>query len=158
MPNRDLGEHVIDEMGGCIGHAPSATRRTEPPPFARKGDEPIVAAGIAVDTKESMGEDAAVEIGADFALDEAGDGRARRSGAAEEGLEFAPDDLMKEGLLGLVTFVSVDGWESIGTGRRQEGRSQSGPCEGIGARGELAGTWPSDSLYRGSPVWLRVGG
>jgi hypothetical protein len=32
--------------------------------------------------------------------------------------------------------------EPIGTGRRQGGRSQSGPFEGVGARGELAGTRP----------------
>jgi len=56
-----------------------------------------------------VGEDAALEIGADLALDEAGDGRPRRSCAGEEGLEFGSDDPVEEGLLGLVTCVLLDG-------------------------------------------------
>ena len=42
-------------------------------------------------------------------LDEARDGHASRSCAGEEGLEFVADDFIEEGLLGLVTFVPVDG-------------------------------------------------
>jgi len=45
-----------------------------------------------------------------LALDEARDGHASRSCAGEEGLELVADDLMEEGLLGLVTFVPVDGY------------------------------------------------
>jgi len=87
-----------------------------------------------------MSEDAAFEIGADFALDEAGDGRARRSCSAEEGLELAPDDLVEEGLLGLVTFVPVDGEGSGGTGsRRRRGRSPSCPLRSVRARGRTRG-------------------
>ena len=63
-----------------------------------------------------MGQNTALEIGAHLALDEASDGGPDRSGTAEEGLELGSDDLMEEGLLGLVAFVAVDGWEPIGTG------------------------------------------
>jgi len=63
-----------------------------------------------------MGEDAALEIGADLALDESGDGGARRSRPGQEGLELVADDGVEKSLLGLVTFVPVDGGESIGTG------------------------------------------
>jgi hypothetical protein len=75
-----------------------------------------VTAVVAVDAKESMGEDAALEIAAHLAFDEAGDGRPHRSCVGEEGLEFVADDGVEEGLLGLVAFVPVDGWGPIGTG------------------------------------------
>ena len=75
-----------------------------------------------------MGEYTAVQIGADLALDELGDGRPGRSCSGEEGLELVADDLMEEGLLGLVAFVPVDGEGSSGTGSKRRGeRSQSGP-------------------------------
>jgi hypothetical protein len=99
-----------------------------------------------MNSQESVSEHTAVQIGTDLALDEAGDGHVSRSCSGEEGLELVADDLMEEGLLGLVTFVPVDGGKPIGTGRWQGGRSQSGPCEGVGARGELAGTWPPTRL------------
>ncbi len=103
-------------------------------------------ASVAVDAQEAMGEHAALEVGTNLALDETSDGSTRGSGAREERLHILADDAMEERLLGLVAFVPVDGGEPIGTGRRQEGRSQSGPCEGIGARGELAGTRPPTRL------------
>ena len=88
-----------------------------------------------------MGEDAALEIAADLAFDEAGDGRPHRSCAGEEGLELVADDLMEKGLLGLVTFVLVDGGGSSGTSsKRRGGRSQSGPLGSAQASGEAAGT------------------
>jgi len=80
-----------------------------------------VSACTAVDAKESVGEDAALEIAADLALDEAGDGRPRRPRSGEEGLEFIPHDFVKERLFGLVTCVAVDGEESIGTASNRSG-------------------------------------
>jgi len=128
-------------VGGGIRHPPTSTRRTESPAFAREGDEPIVTAGVAVDAKESVGEDAAREIAADLAFHEASDGRPRRSRACEEGLELVADDLMEKRLLGLVTFVPVDGVEPIGTGSKRRGeRSQSGPLGSAQASRERAGT------------------
>ncbi len=44
-----------------------------------------MSAGVAVDAEESVGQDAAIEVGADLALDEAGDEGARRANASEEG-------------------------------------------------------------------------
>ena len=100
-----------------------------------------MATGIAVDAKESVGKDAALEIGANLTRDEAGDGSPRRSCAGEEGLEFVANDLMEKGLLGLVTFVPVDGEGSSGTGSKRRGeRSQSGPLGSAQASRERAGT------------------
>jgi len=52
----------------------------------------MVTAGVAVDAKESVREDAAREIAADLAFDEASDGRPRRSRACEERFELRSDD------------------------------------------------------------------
>ena len=92
----DLGEDPVDEVGGGIGHAATAAGGAEPAPLAREGDEAIVPAGIAVDAQESMGEDAALEDGAELSFDEA----RQRAGAlaGQEGLE--------NGLLGPVAFVA----------------------------------------------------
>jgi hypothetical protein len=75
-----------------------------------------VTAVVAVDAQKAMGQNTALEIAPNLALDEAGDGGARGSRACEERFELRSDDLMEEGLLGLVAFVAVDGWEPIGTG------------------------------------------
>ena len=71
---------------------------------------------VAVDAQKAMGQNTALEIAPNLALDEASDGGAHRSCVGDEGLELGSDDLMEEGLLGLVAFVAVDGWEPIGTG------------------------------------------
>jgi hypothetical protein len=89
-----------------------------------------MAAAVAVDAKESMGEDAALEIGAHLALDEPGDGGPHPFCVGEEGLEFVAEDGVEEGLLGLVAFVPGDGWGPIGTGLGTGKRSSawSGRC------------------------------
>ena len=78
LPDRDLGQHPVDEMSRGVGHPPATTRGTESAPLARKADEAIVSAGVAVDAQESMSQYAAFEIGADLSLDEAGNGGALR--------------------------------------------------------------------------------
>jgi hypothetical protein len=87
-----------------------------------------VTAVVAVDAKESIGEDAALEIAAHLALDEAGDGRPHRSCVGEEWLEFVADDGVEEGLLGLLAFVPVDGWGPIRTGLGTRKCAWSGRC------------------------------
>jgi hypothetical protein len=104
-------------VGRCVGHAATAARWTEPAALAAEGDEPVVAAGVAVNADESVGQHAAFEIRADLPLDEAGDGRPFRSRAGEEGDELRADDFVQESLLGLVANVVGDGGRSAGTGR-----------------------------------------
>jgi hypothetical protein len=62
-------------VGGGIRRAASPTRRTKASSLAGEGDEPVVTAGVAVDAQEAVGQHATLKIGADLALDEAGDGR-----------------------------------------------------------------------------------
>jgi len=71
-------------------------------------------ARVAVDTQESMREDAALEIRTDLALHEASDRCALPSRTSEEWLDLLADDFVQKGLLGLVTFVLDGGKKSIG--------------------------------------------
>jgi len=100
----------------------------------------IVSARIAAHAHESVSQNAAFEVGADLAFDEAGDGRPHRSRAGEEGLELVADDLVEERFLGLVAFV-LDGEGAVGTGARRRGeRPESCLVEGTQASGVLACT------------------
>ena len=103
-------------MSRGVGHAATTARRTEAATLAAESDEAVLAAGIAVDADESMGEYATLEVRPDLALHESGDGRALRSRSGEEGHELRADDFVQEGLLGFVTNVVGDGGRSAGTG------------------------------------------
>ncbi len=92
--------------------------------------------------EKTVSENSAVQVGAEFALDEAGHRRTIASGSGEEGLELLPDDFVKERLLGLVAFV-LDGEGSVGTGAKRRGeRLESCLLEGVQASGVLACTGP----------------
>ena len=109
LADRHLGEDAFHEVRRRIGHAAATARGTEPPILARKRQQAVAAAGIAVEPKETTGEDTTREIGAQLALDEAGHGMLALAGAREEGLEVLPDDLVQQGLLGAVARVAGAG-------------------------------------------------
>jgi hypothetical protein len=52
-------QHTIDQVRGGIGHTPACAARTYGASLARKSDEQVVAAGVAVGTHETVREDAA---------------------------------------------------------------------------------------------------
>lgn len=87
----------------------------EAPTLAAERDEAVVSAGIAMDSEEAVSEHATLEVGADLALDEAGDRGAGRAGAHNERHELSANHFVKERLLGLVTGVVGDGRASAGT-------------------------------------------
>ena len=55
--------------------------------------------------KKTLGEDAAIEISTNFALDEASDGRSPLARVGEECLDALSDDFVKKRLLRLVALV-----------------------------------------------------
>jgi hypothetical protein len=59
LADRNLGQNAVDEVCGGVGHAAAAAGGTKAAPLARKGDEAIVAAVVAVQAQEAVGEDAA---------------------------------------------------------------------------------------------------
>jgi hypothetical protein len=83
LPDRDLGQYAVDEMSSGFGHAPATAGRTESSSSRREGNEPVVAEGVAVDAEEFVVDDAALEIAAELAFDEASHGRPRRSRACQ---------------------------------------------------------------------------
>ena len=64
-----LWEHVLDEMGSRLGHAPRGAGRAEAAALAGEGDHEVVAAVVTACAGEAAGKDAALEIGAQLALD-----------------------------------------------------------------------------------------
>ncbi len=101
-----------------------------------------MAASIAVDAKKAVRKHAALEVGAELALDEMRHRGAVPPRSGEEGLELVPDDFVKERLLGLVAFV-LDGEGSVGTGAKRRGEGpESCLLEGVQARGVLVCTGP----------------
>ena len=56
------GKNVIGQMCGSLGHAPCVAGGAYAAPFAREGDEEVVAAFVAVGADEAFGENSAVEI------------------------------------------------------------------------------------------------
>ena len=59
-----FGQHAVDEVRGRVCHAPATAGWTQPPPFTRKRDKSIVAAGIAVNAQKTFGENPAGQVGA----------------------------------------------------------------------------------------------
>jgi hypothetical protein len=115
-----------------------------------------MAAGVAVDTEEAVGEHAAFEIAPDLAFDEAGDGGAGFSSPGQERDELCADDLVEEGLLGLVASVVGDGRASAGTASAGRGeRSRDCPVMGLRATRVRRSTLSTDR--RLEPRLLRLG-
>ena len=75
-------------MSRGVGHATTTTGRTEATTLTREGDESVLAAGVAMDAEESVGQHAALELGADLAFDEPGDGGACEASPGKEGHEL----------------------------------------------------------------------
>jgi hypothetical protein len=104
-----VGQHVVDEVRGGVGHTPAAAGGAEAAAFASKRDELIAHAARAVHAREAVGEQAALEVAAQLALDEARQAVARigSTGALEKGLEVGEQRLMQHAALGLAATTDV---------------------------------------------------
>ena len=60
LPDRHIGEHMIDEMGGALRHPAAAAAGTQRPALAGERDQPVQAAVTAAKPREPTGEPAAV--------------------------------------------------------------------------------------------------
>ena len=99
-----------------------------------------MAACITVDVKKAVRKHAELNVDVDLSLDEMCHGGAVPPRSGEEGLEFVPDDFVKERLLGLVAFV-LDGEGSVGTRAKRRGEGpESCLLEGVQASGLRACT------------------
>ena len=157
LAHGDLGKNAVDEMGGGVGHAPSGTGGTEAS-LTREGDQTVVAAFVAVQTEEAMSQHAALEIGAELALDETGHRSPPRLRAGQEGLEFRLDDAIEDALLGTARLVSIllaAAVRATGMGSRRCERAHSGgalpaSCQAPSAANALIGVLPTETEAIGS--------
>ena len=71
-------QHMIHEVRRAFGHPPSAATRTDRPPLAREGHEPLERALPAPDAREAMGQHPAAKELPELVDDEAGKATAVR--------------------------------------------------------------------------------
>jgi len=90
---------------GGVGHSAPSTGGAEATPLARKRDEAIVAAGVAVEPQKTVSEDSTVEVCAHLLLDEAGRRVIAFARSCQEGPELFTNDCVQHGLLGPVPLV-----------------------------------------------------
>lgn len=106
LPDGDLGDHVVGEVGGRLGHASPAARGAEPAVLAREGDHPVVAASSTPNARGALGQDPAVEEVSELLLDES---RQRPLAVGldvrDERLEVSLERLVEDGLFGTSAFV-----------------------------------------------------
>jgi hypothetical protein len=126
LPNGHVGEHVIEQVGGALGHPAPAATRTEGAPFTRKRDQPIEAAVATAKSREPAGKPATLQKVPELLLDEAGQAFpiAQADRLRAKGLEVIVHDLIKRTLRGTPRFVP------------RRGRGHSRPAGGRGANEE----------------------
>jgi len=129
----DLGGLERGELGGVLHPAGVAGGADVGLAGGGEGDEPLETAVRTADSRETSGEDAAVEIRPQLALDrgrQASTVRGPRSCGGEERLEPLADDLVEEGLLGLAPPIPAE--------RRGGGAAVVLPGRGVLGRGRHA--------------------
>ncbi len=100
LANGDLGQEAVDEVRSRVGHAASDARRAAAAALAREGHEPVDAALRAAHPHEAEREQAALEVRAQLAHDEARDAAATLLRSREEGLEVLPNRAVERRVLG----------------------------------------------------------
>ena len=100
-------QHLVDEIGGPLRHAPPPTARTEATPLAGEGQEALERAVGAPQPREAVGEHAAREELAELLLDEPGQAAAVAAvrDFSEEGLQVLPNDGVEHGVPGVAGWI-----------------------------------------------------
>jgi len=100
LAHRLLGEDLVDEERGALGHAPRAAARAEAAALAAEGDEVLGAAAVTGDAKEAVLESSAGEEVLELARDMPWQGRSlRREMHLKDGIVLL-DEAVEKGLLG----------------------------------------------------------
>ncbi len=64
-----MWQHVVGEVCGDLAHAASVAGGADAPAFARERDQPFVVAVLTPGPREAMGQNAALEVAPEVALD-----------------------------------------------------------------------------------------
>ncbi len=101
LPQGNVGQDPIDQERGRVCHPPARAARADAAAAARKGDQQVVATGVAVCPREAPAEVAAAEVGTQLLLDVAGQAAfIVRARVGEERLQVATDKIVQDGFLG----------------------------------------------------------
>ena len=106
-----VGPHLIDQVGGALGHPMATATRTDRAALAREGDEAVEGAIVAMKPGKPTGEPPAPEHVAKLLLDEPRQAFpvAQTGCLGAEGLEILAHDLIDRALGGPARFVSRRG-------------------------------------------------
>ena len=86
-PHRHPRQDLVGQAGGGVRHPPPHTTGAERASLARERDHTLRAAVLAPHAQEAMGEDAALQVGAQLLLDVDRQLPVRGTSALDEGLE-----------------------------------------------------------------------
>ena len=92
-------------MGRCALHPAGRAGGAKAAPLAREGDQQLVATCRAAHPRETLREDAAVQLTPELLHDESR--KALVAQVREKGLEMLPHRLVEQGALGLSTAVTL---------------------------------------------------
>jgi hypothetical protein len=105
LPDSDLGDDGIDEVGRSLGHAPSTAAGADPAFLARKGHDSFVTAGLTAKSQESVSQDPAAQKLLKLIHHMARKALALDLGGLQEGIQVLGDDLIEDALLGVTPDV-----------------------------------------------------
>lgn len=93
LPDRHVGDDMVDEVRGAFGHAPPAATGTEPASFARERHKPLGRTVRAPKPREAPGQEAAAQNPAELVFHEPREALtvAHSRGLGEETLDVLPD-------------------------------------------------------------------
>jgi len=111
LAHRHVGNDVVHQVGGRLGHALGAAGGAGAPALAGERDEEVVPTGGASDPSEAVGQDAALQVAPEFlfhviryAVADGAHGIGLM-GQGEVGLQVLPDDAMQRGGLGTASAI-----------------------------------------------------
>ena len=137
LANRHLGQDLVHEVRGDVGHAAGQARGAEAAAFAREPDEQLVAAAGAREPDDAVLEPTAAQVLVEIAHDEARQ-TALLLGPLEQAWPVLAHERVEERVLGTAARVAVCScgqWTGGLAGRRAHGRSSvrvSRGCEPSG--------------------------
>jgi hypothetical protein len=146
LPHRRFRQHAIDQMCRRIRHATSTARWTEAAALARERDQAIVAALVAVESKEAVCENSTAKERARLLLDEARGRALTGTGVGQESLQRQQ---RKREVVSSVNRVQQE------IARGGGGRHRTRP-DILGYRKQLFSYITSGRMTRKRPVYLRL--
>ena len=106
MPDRDVGDDVVDQVRGGLDHAPGTAGGAKPTLLAGEGNQQLVTAAIALHPDEPMLQAAAGEIAAELIEDEPGQRPLAFVKAALEGRQVLLDQTVENAVFGAMPCVA----------------------------------------------------